>query len=537
MTAPALTLPARPGAAITGLAARQIRRGGAIVLLLAAGMPALVTATYDGLTADPAAAAGLTRIAANPAIRTLFGTPIALDHAGGFTVWRIGTVLAVIVTVWAALTTTRVLRGEEDAGRWSLLLAGRSTPRAALLRHLAVIAVVPVAAGIAVTAALWTAGPDPAGAIVHGAGITAAGLFAIAVAALAAQVFPSRAPASGTTVAVLGAGLLLRMIGDGLAALGWLHWLSPFGLLALSSPYGRDDPLPLLLLTAATVGIAATALAAAGRRDIGGGLTAPAGGRAPRRWLLGGPVAFAVRRAIGPVLAWAAGIGAYFLLIGLTARSVTEFLTGNTVFADAAAQAGFAGMHTVEGFTASIFALLALPAGAFTAARMGAFAAAETGRHLTSLAAAPLTRTRLLTAETAAAAGGALILLTVAALATWAGVAVAGGGLTLPAALAGTVNTLPVVALSLGAAVLSAGAAPRVTVLAGTLPATGGFLLLILAEATGAPGWTRNLSPFAHLAPVPLTGPAWTATLTMTAIAAGLAIGGAVAYTRRDLHS
>ncbi|GAB7048428.1 MULTISPECIES: hypothetical protein [Catenuloplanes] len=537
MTAPALTLPARPGAAVTGLAVRQIRRGGAIVLLLAAGMPALVTATYDGLTADPAAAAGLTRIAANPAIRTLFGTPIALDHAGGFTVWRIGTVLTVILTVWATLTTTRVLRGEEEAGRWSLLLAGRSTPRAVFLQHLAVIAAVPVTAGIAVTAALWTAGPDLAGAIVHGAGVTAAGLFAVAVAALSAQIFPARAPATGTAIAVLGAGLLLRMIGDGLTALGWLHWLSPFGLLALSSPYGRDDPLPLLLLTAAALAIAAAALAAVGRRDLGGGLTAPAAGRAPRRWLLGGPAAFAVRRAIGPVLAWTAGIGAYFLLIGLTARSVTEFLTGNAVFADAAAQAGFAGMHTVEGFTASLFALLALPAGAFTAVRIGAFAAAETDRRLTPLAAAPLTRTRLLAAETAATTGGALILLTVAALATWAGVTAVGGGLTLPAALAGTFNTLPIVALSLGAAVLALGGAPRVTVLAGTLPATGGFLLQVLADATGAPTWVRELSPFPHLAPVPLTGVAWPAAVTMTSIAVALAVAGTLAYHRRDLRS
>ncbi|GAB7037728.1 MULTISPECIES: hypothetical protein [Catenuloplanes] len=535
MTAPALTLPARPGRAAAGLATRQIRRGGAIVLLLAAGMPALVTATYAGLAADPATAAGLANIAANPAIRTLFGEPVALDHAGGFTVWRVGTVLTVIVTVWVALATTRVLRGEEDAGRWNLLLAGRVTRRGLLLRHLAVLAAVPVASGAAVTAALWNAGPDPAGAIVHGAGVASAGLFAIAVAALAAQALPARSPVSGTVIAVLGAGLLLRMIGDGIAALGPLHWLSPFGLLALSSPYGRDDPVPLVVLFAAALATGAAAVVAAGRRDVGGGLTTPVAGRAPRRWLLGGPGAFAVRRAIGPVLAWTAGIGAYFLLIGLTARSVTEFLAGNTVFSDAAAQAGFAGMHTVEGFTASLFALLALPVGAFTAVRMGAFAAAETDRRLTSLAAAPLTRTRLLTAEVAVTAGGALILLCVAAAATWAGVTAVGGGLALPAALAGTLNTLPVVALSCGAAVLAVGVTPRLAVLAGVAPGVGGFLLQVLADATGAPGWVRDVSPLAHLAPVPLTGPAWPAALTMTAVAACLVIAGTVRYARRDL--
>ncbi|MEK8110427.1 hypothetical protein NKG94_51120 [Micromonospora sp. M12] len=36
-------------------------------------------------------------LARNPAIRTLFGEPVALDQPGGFTVWRTGTVLAVLL--------------------------------------------------------------------------------------------------------------------------------------------------------------------------------------------------------------------------------------------------------------------------------------------------------------------------------------------------------------------------------------------------------------------------------------------------------
>ena len=44
---------------------------------------------------------------------------------GGFTVWRTGTPLAVLVAVWSALTAVRITRGEEEAGRWNLLLAGR----------------------------------------------------------------------------------------------------------------------------------------------------------------------------------------------------------------------------------------------------------------------------------------------------------------------------------------------------------------------------------------------------------------------------
>src|SRR5690349_565553 len=120
-----IVLPASPRQVATRLALRQIRRGALVVIGLAAGMSALVAATYADVMADPAAAGSLRALAGNPAIRTLFGEPVGLDNAGGFTVWRVGTFIAVLLGVWAILATTRITRGEEDTGRWDVLLAGR----------------------------------------------------------------------------------------------------------------------------------------------------------------------------------------------------------------------------------------------------------------------------------------------------------------------------------------------------------------------------------------------------------------------------
>ena len=50
---------------------------------------------------------------------------MALDDAGGFTVWRTGLPVLVLASVWILLAATRITRGEEDAGRLDLLLAGR----------------------------------------------------------------------------------------------------------------------------------------------------------------------------------------------------------------------------------------------------------------------------------------------------------------------------------------------------------------------------------------------------------------------------
>ncbi|HWS39152.1 MAG TPA: hypothetical protein VN408_41215 [Actinoplanes sp.] len=526
-----------PGRAVTRLAIRQVRRGGLIVVALSGGVTALVAATYAQVMADPAAAGSLQALAGNPAIRTLFGPPVGLDTAGGFTVWRVGTFLAVLLATWSVLATTRVTRGEEDAGRWDMLLAGIVPLRAVLIRHLAAVAAVPVVTGAAITVVLLASGTAAPGALVHGAGTGLLGVFFVAVAALAAQVFPSRTPATGSAIVVLGLGLLARMIGDGVTELGWLHWLSPFGLLALSGPYVQDRVVPLVLLLVAAAVIAAGALAVAGRREVREGLVAASPARRPRLGLLGGVEAFAVRRVLRPLTGWTIGIGAYYLLIGLTAVSITGFLADNPALADEAAQAGFAELGSIAGISATLFAILAMPVSGFAAVRMGAFVAAETDRRLVLLAAGPVSRTRLIGADIAATACATAVLVTAAGMATWAGAAVTGGDFSPVEALTGAWNVLPIVGLSLGTAVFATGWAPRWVGVVGVLPATGGFLLLVIADSIAAPGWVRDLSPYAHLAPVPLADADWTATTVMLGIAALLTVAGLAGYRRRDLRS
>ena len=544
MSAPVLSAPARPavappapGRVVRRLAARQIRRGALLVVAIAAVMSALVAATYRSVMADSAAAGALGALAANPAIRTLFGEPLALGDPGGFTVWRTGTVVTVLLAGWAVLATTRITRGEEDAGRWDLLAAGRATLRSIVAWHLLVVGAVAVLTGAAVGTALVATGTSASGAAVHAAGITVLGLFFAGTAGLAAQILPARAAATGAGIAVLGVTLLARMVGDGVAGLAWLRWLSPFGLVELSRPYAGNRWLPLVALGGGAALLLATAVAAAGHRDVRDGLVAPAVGRAPRLWLLGSVEAFAVRRMLRPLIGFALGIGAYFLLIGLIAVTMTGFLRDNPAFADAAAQAGFQGLASVEGYIATLFALLAMPVGGFAADRIGAFARAEADRGLTLLAAQPVTRIRLLGAEVAAAAAGAVLLTAVAGLAAWAGVAATGGGLTLPAALAGAANTLPITLLALGAAVLALGRLPRMTAAVGGVPTVGGFLLLVTAQSAGAPGWVADLSPFAHLAPVPMAAADRPAAVVLTVLAVALAGAGAAGFHRRDLRA
>ncbi|MEE6310725.1 hypothetical protein V1634_28170 [Plantactinospora veratri] len=524
------------GRAVTGLAVRQVRRSGLIVIVVLAGMSAMVAATYTSTVGDTLDAEALAALAENPAIRTLFGEPVALDDPGGFTVWRTGTILGVLVGVWGLVVATRITRGEEDAGRWNLLAAGRLPVTSIVARHLAVVLATSLLAGSAAAGALASVGTAPQGALLHGVGLALTGALFAATGALTAQVFATRGGATGAAVAFLGAGLIMRMVGDGVDALGWLRWMSPFGLVALSRPYEANRVLPLVVLAVATATVTAAVTAVAARRDVGGGWLASSPSRPSRLWLLGSAPGFATRRLLRPLGGWATGIGAYFLLIGLLAVSMTSFLADNPRFTDLAAQAGFGALGSVEGYVAALFALLAIPVGVFAAIRIACFASDEADRRLTLLYARPVTRTRLLTAEVTITAGGTAILTAVAGVATWAGATTVDAPLPLDAALDGTLNVLPIALLCLGAAVLALGWLPRAVALVGAMPAAGGFLLQVTADSIGAPPWVGRLSPFAHLAPVPDQPPNWPASIAMMTIAGTLTALGAAGYHRRDLR-
>ncbi|MEU4221221.1 hypothetical protein [Actinoplanes sp. NPDC026623] len=214
------TTRARSSRVVAALAARQIYRGALVVTALCAGMSALVVTMYHSQALDPAA---LETLARNPAIRTLFGEPGALDDPGGFTVWRTGAFLTVLLAVWSSLAATRITRGEEDAGRWYLLLSGRTTLPDAVRGHLGVLAVVPLAAGAATAAAMIAAGAGVTGSLLHGAGLAGVGFFFVAVGGLTAQLFGSRSAANGAAAAIVLLGLLARMVGDGVTTLAWMR--------------------------------------------------------------------------------------------------------------------------------------------------------------------------------------------------------------------------------------------------------------------------------------------------------------------------
>ncbi|WP_286131857.1 ABC transporter [Mycobacterium sp. IS-1556] len=524
-----------PGRAVSRLAVRQVRRGAIGVALVCGVMSAVVASQYQVINSllDESA---MRAMAGNPAEKILLGPPVALDNPGGFTVWRTGTLILVLVSLWIILTTTRITRGEEDAGRWGLLLAGRLRMEDLVVRCLTALAASAMLIGVTVATGLSAARTELAGALLYASGITLVALTFATTALLAAQIMPARSGATALSVAALGVGLTLRMAADSSPGLAWLAWVTPFGLAARAAPYADNRALPLAVLSAFPIALAGATLLTARHRDLGDGIVTVPPSRPPRTRLLRNIGGFALRRAARITFGWAVGVAAFFLLMGALLALVLEFFQTNPHIAELAADAGISSsFDSVNVFAAPLFSLLPVATGLYAAMRLATFVADEQVGRWTLLFAQPISRVRLMSAEIAVTACAVLALHCTAAVAMWSGAKITGAPLQFPDALAGALNSLPVALLAAGAAAVGVGWFPSAAGAIGALPLVGGFLVNAIMQTTNVPRWVANLSPWAHLAAVPEVPPHWTATIILVLIGTILTALGVCGYVRRDV--
>ena len=117
-----------PGTVVAWLTTRKAVRSGVIWGYIFGVAIASSAVSYTRIYKTPAQREALAAAyGANKATSALFGPAPQLQTVAGFTVFKISMTLMILGAVWGLLTSTRLLRGEEDNGRWELLLAGQTT--------------------------------------------------------------------------------------------------------------------------------------------------------------------------------------------------------------------------------------------------------------------------------------------------------------------------------------------------------------------------------------------------------------------------
>ena len=121
-----------PGLVVAGLVSRRAVRSGTLWGLVFGFFIIVQTLAFTSTYKTQAARDQMARAyGTNLGLSALLGQARGIDTVAGWSEWRFVGILSIVGSVWGLLTSTRLLRGEEEAGRYDLLVAGHTTRRRA----------------------------------------------------------------------------------------------------------------------------------------------------------------------------------------------------------------------------------------------------------------------------------------------------------------------------------------------------------------------------------------------------------------------
>ena len=482
-------------------------------------------------------------LSANAGLKALLGDAHQIGTIGGFVGWRVTGVMALVAAIWGLLVSVQAMRAEESAGRWELFLAGRTTARGAAARALvglggAVLVMFALAAAATVAVGRGAdVGFSVGGSLLLVLGAVAGAAEFIAVGALASQLMPIRARATGSAAAVFGVAFLLRAIADVAPRAHWLVYLSPLGWIEQLRALTDPQPIWLLPIAAFVAVLVVATIWLAGRRDLGLSTLADVDSGEPHVRMLGSHVRLAIRLARTSAVTWVAVTGSAALLYGSFARSAGDAFASSGaarhVVGGLAHQSGQSA--GVRDFAAIFFLLVMLALMAYVATAAGAIREDEAEGYLDNLLVRRVRRGRWL-AVRASIAG---VVVVAAGLVSGAGFWLGGArnnDLSLGELLLAGLNATAPAILLLGLAVFVIGFAPRWTgpVSFGVL--AWSFLLDMLGSVVRLNHWVVDTSLLQHPALAPTVDPDWRVVATYAVLAIFLGLLGGVRFVHRDLQ-
>jgi ABC-2 type transport system permease protein len=479
-------------------------------------------------------------LSGNVGLDAIFGLPTRLDTVGGFVGWRSLGLVGLVGGVWGILLSTKLLRGEEDSGRWELLLAGVTTRRAAAAQAIAGLAVGGVVLFAITALATIASGRSHDASFSVGESLyfalafSALPVLCFALGAFTSQLAATRRQAAGLASVIFGVAFVLRAVANAGTALRFLQWLTPLGWLQTLRPFADPRPFALVLFAATTAILAVLAVRIAGARDLGASALPDRDTAEPRTALLQNQFGLALRLARPSVIGWTVAVGAFGAIFGLVAKSAGKASEGSDAMRRTVERLGGRGV----GATAYL-GIAFLVAGVVVAVAAAAFVSAsrdeEATGYLDNLLVRPVGRVQWITTRLAVDIGALVLMVVATALCTWAAAATQHTGVGAHELLIAGVNMLPVAIFVLGIGTFLHGVAPRFASAGAYAVIAWSFLLELLGSVIHASPWLLDLSVLHHVALAPAVDPRWDAAAAIVGIACVAAAIGVAVFHRRDL--
>ena len=532
----------RAARAVFVTTARRAVRPGLLWGLVFGGMVAATMSTYQSAFPTPADRANLARsVQGNAAFEAIFGIIRRMDTVAGYTAYKTTFSMMIVGAIWGLFLATRLLRGEEDAGRWELFLAGHTTRGGAARQALGGLGAGLVA--LWVPTAVLTAAAGSSSKIHIGVGaslffataVVAATAMFMAIGALLSQVAPTRHDANLLGAGILAGSYLIRMAADSDARIGGLRWLSPLGWIEELRPLTGSRTVALLPIAALIAVSAATAVKAAGRRDLGASLFADRATPRSRTLLLGGQAGLTVRLTGRSALSWLAALSTTGLVFGLVTQAAGKSLQGSPTLERVIGRLGATGAGAVT-YLGFVFLIAAGLVAVAVAGQISAIRNEEAAGHLDNLLVRPVARWRWLAVRLATGLSLVVAASVFTGVAAWVGAATQHAAVGFGTLVKAGINVAPPAVFVLGIGALVYGLWPRAAIGVTYGLVVWSFLVETFASVMNSNHWLRDTSPLLHIAPAPAADPNWTAAAWLVGLGLVAAVAGVAAFARRDLQ-
>jgi ABC-2 type transport system permease protein len=473
-------------------------------------------------------------------LSVLLGPVSSIGTVGGYTFYKGFVFLTTIGALWALLATTRLLRGEEDAGRWQVVLAGSTRPARVTTATLGALGAAVGVVFLGTTAITLLAGRKPdlafgtAETVLFGLSLAIPAAVFVGVGAVTSQLSRTRRSATGLGMVVFGVAFVLRMVADSSAGTRWLLWTTPFGWSERMRPLTDNNVGPLVPALVTVLVLGGVAVALASRRDVGDGLLASRDVARLRPFGLGSAFGLTVRRELAPLSGWLVGAFASGLMLGVIAKITTGSVPKS--LDDTLDKFGVHGT-LVQQYLGVAFLLVATIVALLPAGQVGAAADEETSGRLVHVLARATRRRDWFGGRLALAAAAVVLASLVAGLGTWFGAAVQHVDLGFWSMLGAGLNVAPIALVALGIGAVACAISPRRAGAAVYALVIWSIVIDLSASLVSGLHGLQYLSLFHYMALVPAHRADALQLTLVTVLAAVLCTGATIAFCRRDLKA